>query len=220
MKSDGSVDPDATSLNQIESLLRARRNEAAEQAARKLMARSDGVEGHILLGRALLQQGHWQDALHAVDAARRKVSRHPAATLLYVECLLQSDQYGCGIDELAVLEREAASHPRLLQDVGRLYSHLNLHAEAERCHARAAALTPGEPQALYNWATSSIALGRLDVAEELLTRVIGLAPHDHDAYYNRSTLRRQTAERNHVRELMQILSRPSCQPVPKPRPSS
>lgn len=151
-------------------------------------------------------------ALHAADAARQKASRHPAAVLLHVECLLQSDQYGRGLDELAALEREAASHPRLLQDVGRLYSHLNLHAEAERCHARAAALTPGEPQALYNWATSSIALGRLDMAEELLTRVIGLAPDDHDAYYNRSTLRRQTTQRNHVRELTHRLSRPALQP--------
>jgi Flp pilus assembly protein TadD len=63
------------------------------------------------------------------------------------------------------------------------------------------ALAPDEPQALYNWATCLTALGRLETAEQLLDRVIALAPDDHDAYYNRSTLRRQTAERNHVREL-------------------
>jgi tetratricopeptide (TPR) repeat protein len=193
-------------------LLRARQSEAAERVARQFTARSDCVEGQVLLGRALQQQGQWEAAMNAVSAARRHSDRHPAAILLYVECLLQTDQYQRGVAELETLAREAANNPHLLQDVGRLYSHLNLHAQAERCYELAAGLTPNDPQALYNWATCLIAVGRLDAAEKLLTRVIALAPHDYDAYYNRSTLRRQAAERNHVAEIRRALSRPGLPP--------
>jgi len=166
----------------------------------------------VLLGRALQQQGQWEAAMRAVAAARRHSDRHPGAMLLYVECLLQTDQYQRGVAELDALAREAANNPHLLQDVGRLYSHLNLHAQAERCHELAANLTPEDPQALYNRATCLIATGRLDAAEQLLTRVIALAPYDYDAYYNRSTLRRQDAERNHVAEIRRALSRPALSP--------
>ena len=48
-------------------------------------------------------------------------------------------------------------------------------------------------------------LGRLDAAEQCLDQVIALAPEDYDAYYNRSTLRRLTVERNHVSELQACL---------------
>ena len=98
------------------------------------------------------------------------------------------------------------AHARALSHAGNLHVHLNQHVDAERCYARAAALAPDEPQALYNWATCLTALGRLETAEQLLDRVIALAPDDYDAYYNRSTLRRQTAEQNHVGELCHALS--------------
>ena len=199
------MDTDARALTHIESLLRVRQSAGAEIFARELTARSDSAEGHILLGRALQQQGRLQEALQAADAALR-IKGHPAATLLAIECRLQADEYERGLRELRGLEGDALGHWRLLQDVGNLYVHLNLHVDAERCYARAAALAPDEPQALYNWATCLTALGQLEKAERMLDRVIALAPDDHDAYYNRSTLRRQTVERNHVGELSHALS--------------
>ena len=199
------MDADVRALSHIESLLRVRQSAAAEIFARELTARSDGAEGHILLGRALQQQGRLQEALQAADVALQ-IQAHPAATLLAIECRLQADEYERGLRELRSLERDALGHWRLLQDVGNLYVHLNLHVDAERCYAHAAALAPDDPQTLYNWATCLTALGQLEKAEQLLDRVIALAPHDHDAYYNRSTLRRQTTERNHVGELSHALS--------------
>ena len=77
----------------------------------------------------------------------------------------------------------------------------------------AAALSPQDHRALYNWATCLIAVGKLDDAEQVFTRVIALAPFDYDAYYNRSTLRRQTTERNHVEELRRALSAPHIPPA-------
>lgn len=173
------------------------------------------ADARVLLGRALQRRGRIEDALAAAEAARRQVNGHPGARLLAVECLLQGDEFERGLEELHSLEHDAVDDARLLQDVGNLYTHLNRHVDAERCYARAAALTPGEPQALYNWATCLTALGSLEAAEERLTQVIALAPDDHDAQYNRSTLRRQTDERNHVDELRRALSDPRRSPTAK-----
>ena len=197
---------DDRELNYIESLLRVRRAAAAEKLARDLTERCDSAEAHILLGRALQQQGRIEGALQAADTARSRANGHPGATLFAIECLLQTENYHRGIDELRSLELRSRSHCRLLQDIGNLYSHLNLHRDAERCYGRAAGLAPGDSRALYNWSTCLTALGRMEDAEQTLDRVVSLAPEDHDAYYNRSTLRRQTLERNHVPELQSALS--------------
>ncbi len=94
----------------------------------------------------------------------------------------------------------------MLQHVGQIYTHTNRHEDAARCYRRAANLAPTNAQYLYNDASSAIALGRLGEAEDLLDRVIKLTPTDYDAYYNRATLRRQTASRNHVAEMERVLA--------------
>jgi Flp pilus assembly protein TadD len=204
-----STDPDGAALDRIEALLRGREVRAAEVSARQFLAsRPARVEGHILLGRALQMRGDFAGALNAAGISDPPVSAHPAATLLRIECWLQTGRSEQGLAELRTLERSAQQHARLLQDVGGLYSNLNLHIDAERCYARAASLLPQDPKALYNWAACLIAIGRLAEAEEVFTRVIALAPRDFDAYYNRSTLRRQSPAQNHVAELQRSFARP------------
>jgi tetratricopeptide (TPR) repeat protein len=200
------VDPDAATLDRIEALLRARNPSGAERVARDLTVRTDSLESHVLLGRALQQQGQWQAALLSARAARQRDPTHPAAALLYAECLLQGVERERGIEELKKLEQATGAEPRVLQDIGRLYSHLNLHVDAERCYARAVQIDPHSAQTLYNWSTCLIALGRLDEAEAALDRVIEMTPDDFDAYYNRATLRSQRPDRNHVAQIERALS--------------
>jgi len=202
------VDPEATRLDRIEALLRSRNLGAAEHAARQFTAaRPDRVEGHVLLGRCLQLSGRLDAALSAVAAAERCVPGHPSNRLLHIECLVGQASTERALRELQSLAADASGDPRVLQDVGAVYSHLNRHVEAERCYGRAVALAPRDPRAIYNWATCLIALGRLRDAEQQLTRVIALARDDYDAQYNRSTLRQQTPENNHVAELELALSR-------------
>ena len=66
---------------------------------------------------------------------------------------------------------------------------------------------------MYNWSTALTAVGKLEAAEHALDQVIALAPADFDAYYNRSTLRRQTPERNHTAELTAQLNQPRVKPA-------
>lgn len=106
---------------------------------------------------------------------------------------------------LSALEQDACNLPHLLQAVAECYTHCGKHQDAYRCHARAATLAPSDPRCLYNMAASAVALGRLNEAEDLFTRVIAIEPRDADAWQNRSTLRRQTPENNHVEQLERTL---------------
>lgn len=197
-----SKDPDEVLLDRIETLLRQGRPEEAERHSRAYLVQHPArYEGFVLLGRALQKQGQLSGALEAALAARERSPTHPAAELLRTECLLQLGELAPALEALSQMAIRAQGHSRLLRDVAQLYMHVNRHAEAEACYSQAAALTPDDPGALYNWSTALTGLGRLEAAEDCLDRVIAIAPADSDAYYNRSTLRRQTQQHNHIAEL-------------------
>lgn len=92
-----------------------------------------------------------------------------------------------------------------MQDIAEQYVICSRHAEAAECYARAVALQPNNPRYLYNLAASKIALGEIAEAEDLLTQVIRHDPEDYDAWHNRSTLRTQTPDDNHVEQLTYVL---------------
>jgi tetratricopeptide (TPR) repeat protein len=207
-------DPDDAALDRIETLLRRGPASAAAHEARAFIAlRPQRFEGYALLGRAQQKQGDIAQALDCARAARQRAPGHPAVELLYVECLLQSGEYAQGLAILEQLTARAAGNVRLLQDVGQIHTNLNRHVEAEACYGEAAKLAPRDPAALYNWSTALTAVGKLDAAEQALDQVIALNPADADAYYNRSTLRRQTRERNHTAELAAQLQQPGISPA-------
>ncbi len=125
----------------------------------------------------------------------------PANALRRIDAYRQSgDVAGC-IAALEALAAIADGQPDVLQELGLRYTLLGLHRQAEHCYSQAAALRPHDPGYLYNHATALIAVGELAAAEALLDRTIELAPEDDAAWYNRSTLRRQRADDNHVAAL-------------------
>lgn len=201
-------------LRDIESRLRSRADPSTLEAARVLVARWPGrAEPQVLLGRAFQAVGRIDDAMGAAVAAVALAPALPAARMLQIELELLAGRTSDGLEKLRALASEPQTQGHLLQDVGRLLTQLNLHAEAEACFARGVAQTPADSQALYNWATALTALGRLDDAERALDRVLEIEPDDGDAYYNRSTLRRQTPDRNHVDVLKVRAGRPPVNPA-------
>jgi len=115
--------------------------------------------------------------------------------------LLQQGNVAGAIDALESIEASARDDHLLLQQLAGLYLHCGQHERAGRCYARALDLQPSNPDYIYNLATSKTAFGELDEAERLFTRAIQLNPKDAGAWLNRSVLRRQTAESNHVAQL-------------------
>ncbi|MBU4435614.1 MAG: sulfotransferase [Alphaproteobacteria bacterium] len=121
--------------------------------------------------------------------------------------LIRDGRVGQALSGLALIEARAGDDARLLQQLGEYYTHCGKSQEAARCYRRAVALTPDDPRGLYNLASALIALGLTGEAEVLLDRVIALDPADADAWQNRSTLRRQTAQANHVPALLDAVAR-------------
>lgn len=115
----------------------------------------------------------------------------------------------------AALDRlgRAADHDASLQHaIGSLYSAMGLHHEALAAATRAVALDPARPQYLFNCAALLRFVGRIDEAEAAYDRALALDPGDHEAWLNRSELRRQTPQRNHIAALEALAARPFAHP--------
>jgi tetratricopeptide (TPR) repeat protein len=119
---------------------------------------------------------------------------------------LLEGKVGQAIAHLKTLEAHTASDHRLLQQIAEVYVKCGQHELAGRCFARSVQLQPANPYHLYNLATSRLATGDLEEAERLFTETIRLRPDDYGAWLNRSALKKQSAERNHVRELKYVKS--------------
>lgn len=107
----------------------------------------------------------------------------------------------------AAAERGAGADPVLWDAIGTLYSHANAQSRALAAYDQALALAPSNPQFLFNRASVHRFVGALAEAEADYDRVIALRPTDCEAHHNRSQLRTQTHERNHVGELEDLLAR-------------
>ena len=196
-------------IREIEALLRSRQFEAGVIRAEHLSrAAPDCVEVWALLGRGRQQCGVLGPALEAVQRALDLDPARPGVRLLYAELLAQVGRTQEALAVLGGLAADTTRDGRLLQHVAQLYTHLGRHTEAAQVYAQAVDLTPYNPEYLYNLAAARLALGKVEEAERLFDRVIELAPQDYDAWYNRATLRRQTLERNHLKELERILADP------------
>ena len=133
-----------------------------------------------------------------------KATPPTADTLDSLQKLLYNGDITNVLDILAGLEIRANNDPALLTRIAEFYVICNRHQQALRCHEKAMALRPDDAAHVYNVAASCISIGDFDRAEELFNRVIYLKPDDYDAWQNRSTLRKQTIESNHVDQLKYV----------------
>lgn len=127
--------------------------------------------------------------------------------------LLQRAQYLLVLGRVEEAREAAVSaldsgpgEPVLLDAIGTVFSKTNDQARALAAYERAVALAPDEPHFRFNRATVRRFLGDLEGAEQDYDRVISLRRDDYDAYLNRSELRTQTRERNHIQQLEALLS--------------
>jgi tetratricopeptide (TPR) repeat protein len=111
---------------------------------------------------------------------------------------------------LAGFEAVQPPNPNRLARAAMLLTQLGAHEAALRCHLRLFALLPGNPQALKGLAAAETATGLMAEAEAHLDQAIARDPGDFDAWYNRSTLRRQTFADNHIEQLRAMLAGPAA----------
>lgn len=115
--------------------------------------------------------------------------------------LVRAGQMDIALQTLVQAEVSAVGNALGLRRVGEGYTYLGAYSDALRCYEASVAILPDEPRLLYDLATALISAGQIVRAEATLDEAIALDPADAGAYYNRSTLRVQTLDHNHVREL-------------------
>lgn len=171
----------------------------------------------LLLGKARQMQGRFEDMLGLIQTALRREPRNVGLQLQFAGACQFCGRHDRALAQLAKIERSARNDAGLLQQVAQLYLNAGKYADAHRCYRRAARLDGKNPQYLNNLALSFIFLGELRQAEEVYGMVIARAPDHYDAWHNRSTLRKQTANDNHIPQLEEALGKLPPDNAGKPR---
>ena len=155
----------------------------------------------------LMRAHDWPGAIGSIDRALQLEPRAARLLLHRAQCLQALGRPAEACDSAGAALGCAPADPVLLDAIGGLFSQCNDQQRALAAYDRAATLAPGDPHFIFNRAAVYRFLGRLDQAEADYDRVIALKPADHEAYKNRSDLRTQSPEANHIEELEALLAK-------------
>ena len=210
--------PHIVELERIDDHLRDGRPREAELLARQFAERHpQNIDGWILLGRAQIDLVQYAAAMASANAAIALDAKHPVARSLMMNALLRNGQPDAAFEQARQLETERKFDPALMLTIGSFYTQTNRHADAARCYERVRILQPANHAVIFNLTSAHIALGNLDKAEALFDELLRKDPQNFNAYYPRSTVRKQTAQSNHVAEmeamLRQVSSSGEAEPI-------
>ncbi|SEK34609.1 Tetratricopeptide repeat-containing protein [Colwellia chukchiensis] len=91
--------------------------------------------------------------------------------------------------------------------LGTLFSAMSEHKKALKMYQQAVAMAPQRSDFLFNLATALRSNGDLKAAEQAYDQVININPTDYEAYNNRSHLRKQSPDNNHIDTLKALLTK-------------
>ncbi len=148
------------------------------------------------------------DALGAIDRALSIEPRNPQLLIRRGQYLLAAGRLADARQAAAAAQRCAGADAMLLDAIGTLYSRADDQRRALAAYEQAVAAAPGNAQFIFNRAAVRRFLGQIAEAEADYDRVIALNPADYEAYRNRSHLRTQSAQSNHVAELTALIAHP------------
>jgi tetratricopeptide (TPR) repeat protein len=180
---------------------------AANEACRMLTAQHPSfVPGWYLSAQLAMRLNDAAGALQGVDRVLTLEPAHPAARLLKAQCLLAAGQLTQACAAGTAAQESAPSDPAFWDALGQVFTRAGDQYRALAAYEEALRLAPGQSRVLFNRAAVRRFVGDLAGAETDYDQVIALDPSDFEAYRNRSDLRGQTAEKNHVTELERVLA--------------
>lgn len=200
--------PDPVALYQAaQKALRESRLDDARHLCLQLIATQPAfADGYFLLGMSEASAGRLKPATEALEHAVRLA---PRAEYLahYAKCLVLVRREN---EALRVADRAASMQPSdalTLDTIGCVYSRLGAHEKAIPLFEAAVSRRPDHQQMRYNLASSLGFVGRFDEAADHCERIIAADPDFMKAHSTLSSLKKQTAESNHVARLTALLPR-------------
>lgn len=188
-------------------LLRTGDLTAAEALCKQLMARFPQYHPALHSASFLaLCRGEVNRAAELIGTALLYDPAEPRYLLQQARCLAAERRHEEGVAAASLAERKAAGDAQLLDAIGSFYSSIGEHSKALAAYSAAIDQAPQTALYWFNRATVQRFLGRLEDAERDYDRAIALRPEDHEAYINRSELRKQSPDRNHVQAMERMLS--------------
>ncbi len=202
--------PDLTASRLEEEALRLARHgsfQAAAEVCRTLTTQyPQFASGWRTSSSIALQTGDPSAALTLIERALALTPQDGRNLLQKAQCLQAvrrlTEALAIAGAARALLEDDAAA----LDSLGTFYSFSGEQQLALEAYDRALQVAPRSPSIAFNRATVRRFLGQMAGAEEDYDIVINARPNDYEAYRNRSDLRTQTRERNHVAELERLLA--------------
>jgi len=196
----------AAEHREVLRLMKAQDWRAARAASERLTIRHPQfADGWLAASRIALALKDPLAALRAVDRALQIAPTNPFYHLHRAQCFLGLSQRADALNAAQAADRLAGADPSLWNAIGTLRSFAFDQWGALAAYDRAVALAPQEPQFVYNRASVRRFVGDLAGAEADYDRAIALRRLDFEAYVNRSELRVQSADRNHIAELEALL---------------
>ena len=190
-------------------LIKARNWVAAELVCTRLTAQHpEWAPGWRLASEVALGAGRPLDALAHIDEAIKLSPRDSPSWVQRARCFLALGKFDDARQSAANAQTHAPADPVVWDSIGGVFNMANDYERALSAYDKAVELAPNHAHFLFNRAAVRRFLGQLTAAETDYDRVIALKPDDHEAYKNRADLRVQTRERNHTRELEDLLAKP------------
>ncbi|WP_288131015.1 tetratricopeptide repeat-containing sulfotransferase family protein [Microbulbifer sp.] len=117
---------------------------------------------------------------------------------------VKSDELGAAtecLDQNAITE---LGEPTLAARAGFLLAICEEHSAALKTFESALKSDPNNPELIFNTAAAHRSMGNLEKSEALYDQLLNLSPESYPAYWLRSSLRKQTEDRNHVAQLEKL----------------
>lgn len=201
------TDPTQLYAELLAAFQRRRWRKAQELATRLLPFAPQHAGVHGIAGVISMEL---QQTARAAELLRRATELDPARAdfaTLYAKALSMDRQAGAAVQ---AAERALALAPEdsaALDTLGVICAQNHAHARAVTAFRRAIAQAPRQASHRFNLATSLVAMGDIDAAEQEFESCIALDPACWRAHLSLSQLRRQTPAAHHVERLLALLSR-------------
>lgn len=153
-----------------------------------------------------LQLGDPATALTLIERALALSSTDGRCLLQKAHCLRALRRHTEALASANTAREVVNDDAAALDALGTFFSLSGEQRLALAAYERALELAPRNAAIVFNRATVRRFLGHLAAAEDDYDQVIAARPNDYEAYKNRSDLRTQSHERNHVAELERLLT--------------